>query len=384
MFLNYKKLLIKFVFVFFITIFIKSESCPFLSERFRLIYDELAQQEIDILNTFKKTYPHIPSFEWDEYYRISQKGFVLIKKEKKEYDGALACGKLESDCLSLVDKDYEAFIKQYTQCALERNGIDPEKLKIYHHPVDLVDDFPQFRSSFDLTNEGPFDLGSRPYIFNEKIDNTTILLVNMKSFLTIEFSKELAATLTGIDQVASRIAELYLEKSNFIVSLFKKYNVLDNNNQEAIGCYCRLKRKLSNIHHEHAWIIAAMRSKSVASALISYIEDKSCMPFSQDVDHRRIVSYLYKIKQFHDDLSVPQGIVKTEDSIAENRRPFLVSCISYMKDVYIIKHVLIIGVAFGLVRTAWSIYNRYVSRQKKSKFKSGSLKIKHPTQEAHC
>lgn len=207
-----KNILIPFVFIFVMMVYGDSLEYPFLQNNFRVLYDELIKEEVDTLDAFKQAYPQIPSFEWDRYEKIHQIGFALIQKE---YAGNPACDKLETDCSIWSDKEYLAFIKQYTRCSLERNGIDPEKIKIYNHPADLVGGFPSFKNSFDLANEGPFDLGTRPYLFNDKIDDVTVLLVNAKPF---ESLKERIEKSVGIDQVATRVAASYEEKVVLLLS----------------------------------------------------------------------------------------------------------------------------------------------------------------------
>jgi hypothetical protein len=265
---------------------------PFLSAEFKEIYDELRNQEDEVIEKFEKRYQKIPKEAWKILKILQKDGFVYIKKE---YEGTPTCVNLPNSVQeNWTHKDFDRFIEQYTKCRLEKNGIDPKKINLYYNYNDIpywfkaspgvmaqTQGFSSFKGFLDYKDFFTHHTTCRPALF-----------VNKKKYNDIEM---VDYALTGIDYVSSKIAELFDSRLDILNGFIEQYYGAD---ELKTTQHIRLKNELNIIYSQNAFIIAAMRSEDAANNWCECINKNFRIPlFEFKVGWGRVLRYLYRIQK---------------------------------------------------------------------------------------
>lgn len=235
---------------------------PLIDKRFEELYNELKQEEDELLEKFKKQYPNVPQDVWQRYYELPQKAFAAIKKE---YAGTPTCNGLPKNINTTWSKEqFGTFLEQYTQCAAERNDLDPAKIYTIHLVSGKTFADGDKKSLFSLTidNDQLYDA-----IVQGKVNDGTLYWDVLAHFVKIRF---------------------YAYQAEY---LLKEILILHKDiSPECREAYIELK----SLINEHCTIIAAMQEEKVLNAVLYSAQN----PENKNSQiWQKYMIYLLKIKQ---------------------------------------------------------------------------------------
>ncbi|RTL05874.1 hypothetical protein EKK58_06575 [Candidatus Dependentiae bacterium] len=277
----------------------ESTNFPPIDPRLQELYQELQQEEDAVLKKFKAAYPNVPEAVWQRYYELPKEGFAAIKKE---YAGTPACNGLpENVNWWWSEKRYGIFLEQYTQCAAERNGIDPTKINILYDYNDNKR-FENYKNTYVGScgfDYFPKKVGSYYVLATEHKIERPHLLVNKDVFYRNRGDSQLYHNFMNNTMIDQNIAQISNSSNqyDFLHYVVKRYYGQEALNQEQ---FKKLKQEWSDVHNNNSYVIATMNSEDVMHRVIQYASQEKQPVFSESDakrDWKKILAYVLKIKK---------------------------------------------------------------------------------------